>query len=473
MNSYKKLANNTLIFSIGTLGSKLVSFFLVPLYTYYLSTTQYGTIDLTITTVNMLIPIISASIFDAVLRFVMDAHSKKEINRILSNSIIIALTLYFIFLLLYPFLNYFNVFGNNLIYLYLILFIQIFEKIFAQYTRAIGKIRIFALNGILLTLTTGLLNILFLVYLELDVIGYYYSLILASFISIIYLIISTGALRTINYSDMDREYIKNLLNYSIPLVPNSLMWWSINASSRYFIRIFTGIAGNGLFAVASRIPSLLNIANQIFSQAWQLSAIEEFNNENKSSFYSKIFKLLYTILFIGMSIILLFLKSLFYLFFSIDYFLAWKVVPFLLLGAIFSSFSNFLASSYIAAKATTGVFKTSVYGGIISLILNVSFIPAFGIVGAGISSAISFFVIFLIRLKDTKKYVNIDVDWLYFSLNIIMLFLQIFIMFIGFPTDIEFFAQISLFLFILVINHELIKLILFTLLKRLIARWKA
>lgn len=455
MNSYKKLMANSFIFAIGNMGSKLISIILVPFYTYYLSTTQYGTVDLIMTTATMLLPIVSASIFEAVLRFIMDKEKSQKF--VMTNTILIAIIGLLIAFSIYPILSFFNVFGNYLIFLYLILLLQIFERILAQYTRAIGKIKIFAINGILLTLATGLFNILFLAYFDFGMEGYFWGIIIANFISIIFMFIITKAYNDISFSLIDKTMIKELLVFSVPMIPNSLMWWLINASSRYFILIFVGVGANGLFAVASKVPSLINIINQIFTQAWQISAIEEYKNKNKSAFYTNVFTYLSSVLFIGSSVVIVLVKILFLSFFSATYYDAWIVVPFLLLGTIFSSFSAFLGTNYIVAKQTKGVFKTSVYGGLISLMLNVVFIPIFGIVGAGISSMISFFIIFIIRYYDTKKYINMEIKWTLFIKNLFIIFIQIGILLLSLPSSSELVIEVILLIILLLINRKIFK----------------
>lgn len=454
MNSYKKLINNSIIFAVGTLGSKLISFLLVPLYTYYLSTSEYGTVDLTITTVNMLLPIISVSAYEAVLRFTMDKNEEPGV--ILTNSITIALGGFLISILFYPLLKYFNVLDGNLIYLYMILFAQMVERILAQYTRALGEIKIFAFNGILQTFTTGVLNIIFLVYFGWGITGYYWAIILAYTLSALFLFITTKSFKDLRASNSNKGTIKNLIYYATPMIPNSLMWWLINASSRYFIRWFIGISANGLFAVASRIPSLLNILYQVFNQAWQLSAIEEYESENKSDFYTNVFANLSAVLFIGASGITIIIKIVFDLIFAPEYFSAWKVVPFLLLGSVFSSFSSYLGTNYVAAKQTKGVFKTSIYGGIISLVLNAIFIPTIGIMGAGISSMISFFAMFLIRYFDTRQYIHLDINWIKFGLSILIIFAQVGFMVIGLSQSAELITGVVLFVVLLIINRQLL-----------------
>src|SRR5699024_8019643 len=174
---------------------------------------------------------------------------------------------FIIAILFYPILNYFNILEGNLFYLYIILLAQMIERILAHYTRALGKVKLFAFNGILLTFTTGILNILFLVYFGLGIAGYYWAIILSYALSAIFLIVAPGTYKDLRLSNNNRNTIYKLVYFAVPMIPNSLMWWLINASSRYFITWFVGISANGLFAVASRIPALLNILYQVFNQA--------------------------------------------------------------------------------------------------------------------------------------------------------------------------------------------------------------
>lgn len=459
MDSYKKLIGNSFIFAVGRLSSKLISFLLVPLYTYYLSTTEYGTVDLVITTVGMLLPVVSASMFDAVLRFIMD--NKTDADRIMMNALNVSVIGFIVSLLFYPIILRLDLIGGNtlVLFMYIILFLQILERIFAEYTRAIGEVKKFAINGIILTLSTGIFNVMFLVGFELGVPGYFLAIILANIISIFYLIISTKAHTHFDFSLIKTNDMRILLLYSVPLIPNALMWWLINASSRYFIRYYISVSANGLFAVASRVPTLINIVTQVFMQAWQLSAIEEYESETKSTFYSNVFNYLSSVLFLGTSAIIVILKPMFNVLFAAEYYEAWIVVPFLLLGAVFSSFSGFLGTNYIAAKETKGVFKTSVYGGIVSIVLNFILISSFGLVGAGISSMLSFIVMWILRYYDTRKFIQMDINWNVFIPNLILITIQILLLVANLSTSFEFGIGAGLFIIAIFINRDLLKLV--------------
>lgn len=457
LNPYNKLFNNSLIFAIGNLGSKVIAFVLVPLYTYYLTTEQYGTVDVIISTSSMLLPIVSLSIFDAVLRFVMD----KKLNRstILTNSIFISSLGFIVLITSYPIIKKVSDVGY-INFLFIILVLQSYQIIFSQYARGIGLTKVFAFNGVLQTFCTGIFNIIFLVYFELGVAGYFFALIISYSISILYLIIKTQAFKIIKISEIDKGIITLMLKYSIPLIPHSLMWWLINASSRFFISYFLGLTTNGLFAVASKIPALVTIMSQIFSQAWHLSAIEEFDSKNNDKFYSSVFAHLSSFMYLGSLVLIIALKPMFFYLFSEDYFVAWMAVPFLLMGAVFSAFSDFIGSIYVASKKTSRLFKTSLMGGGISIVLNFLLIPTFGLIGAGITSLFSFMVIFINRYLDTRHIIDIKISWKHLmSLNLII-FLQIIISFLKISYIFEFCFGILLLIVMSIICKDTFNIVI-------------
>ncbi|WP_419958035.1 polysaccharide biosynthesis C-terminal domain-containing protein [Psychrobacillus psychrotolerans] len=450
MNKYKKLVGNSIIFGIGNFGSKILLILLVPMYTHYLSAADYGTIDIITTTSTMLLPIISMSIYEAVLRFGMDKN--ESLQSVLTNALAITVIGILIALLIYPLLSYYNIFGGLLIYLYIILILEAFLSITAQYARAIGKVKIYAVNGIIKTLVLGISNVLLLVVFSQGIKGFFYSMIISNLISIAFYLIYTSVLKNIKLNKLNIKLTTNMLKYSIPLIPNSLMWWLMNASSRYFILFYRGVEVNGIFAASSKIPAILTIFTSIFSQAWQLSAIEEYNSESKSKFFNKIFNYYQAFLLIVTSAILVILKPLIKLAFAEEYILSWHYVPFLLLSVVFSSFSGFLGTNYIAAKETKGVFKTSVIGGCLSIILNIVLVPILGGVGAGISALISFLVIWILRVYDTKRYIDININVIKLVSSLFIISIQIIILFSKFNILVET-GLLLLFFILLLISH--------------------
>ncbi|KRG09608.1 hypothetical protein ACA29_22975 [Lederbergia galactosidilytica] len=452
-NNYKKLFNNSLIFAIGDIGSKGITLLLVPLYTFYLTQSEYGSIDIIQVTINLLIPILSLSIFEAVLRYVMD---NEDISAVFTNGFIITL-ISSILAALISVIIYFITSNELIFYVSLIIVFQLFQSLCAQFIRGIGKVKVFAINGILIAFTIAFMNVVFIAWFKLGIKGYLLATIIGLLVSFIYINVSTNLVKYVKFSTINSSMSKTMLKYSVPLMPNSIMWWIINASSRYFILIFSGTFYNGLFAVAAKIPSILSIFNSIFFKAWQLSAIEEYKSNNKSVFFSKIFNFYQQFLFIVIAFILLALKKVLEFAISSDFYAAWKYIPLLLVAVLFSSFSSFLGTNYIASKETKGVFKSSVLGGITNITLNLITIPLFGVIGASISSMLSFFVMTIMRWQDTKKYIDIEYNYKNILLNFILLIINITIMYLNLTSLFEYTLQIIIISLVLLNNRTLLK----------------
>lgn len=451
MNQYKKLLNNSFIFAIGNLGSKLITFFLLPLYTMKLSKSEFGITDLAQTTIQLILPIITLSIYDAVLRFCMD---KEEDNTaILSEGFLITLFSSIVMLLSCLILNYFF-YIPYLFYICLLTIVQSFQTLFSQYIKAIGQVKEFAINGIILSFFTALFSIIFLYFFDFKIVGFFSALVISNIFSCIYLVVKGSIFFDIRIKKNRKSNLKKMLSFSVPLIPNSIAWWLTNAVNRYFILYFLGTIANGIFAVANKIPMLLSVLNSIFFQAWQMSAIEEYNSKNVKFFYSRTFSIYSQFLFVSTSLILIILKPLIALMVESSYYEAWKYVPLLLLTVLYSSFSGFFGQNYIAAKNTFGIFTTTVVGSLINISGNLLLTAHLGLYGVGLSSAISFFILWIIRIISTKKFVSVDINLKNIVLNHIILFIQIFGLF---QTIIYFGVIIQLIslIFLIFINRDL------------------
>ncbi|WP_122645538.1 lipopolysaccharide biosynthesis protein [Enterococcus mediterraneensis] len=425
-NRYKRLASNSLLFLIGNFGSKLITFFMLPIYTAKLSQGEYGISDLVLTTVSLLLPIISLSVFESVLRFSMDPESNKR--EIFTNAMVVSIIGCMFLLIGIPAILFFNI--SYGIFVIVILIVQIFQSIFSQYAKAAGYIGVYAINGIILSCLTAFLNIIFLIVIPTGIQGYLFSILLAYIFSNSWLFFKLNLYKEFKISLVNKKLIKDLLFYSIPLIPNSVALWINNVANRYFILYYLGKSANGVFAIANKIPLLLGVINSIFFQAWQMSAIEEFEKKDRDSFYSNTFSIYSKILFWGVSSIIFILRPMMKILVSVEFVVAWKYVPFLLLSILYSSFSGFLGQYYIASKQTIGVFITTITGAIINIITNFLLIPALGLVGASVSSALSFFVLWLIRIKDTKKFVSTNYDVVNIVGNHLLIVIQILFLFI-------------------------------------------
>ncbi|OJG85689.1 hypothetical protein RV16_GL001330 [Enterococcus saccharolyticus] len=383
---------------------------MVPLYTFALTTEEYGLVDLLTTSANLLFVVVSLGIGEATIRFIMKKNIENlELKQVVTVTLCINFLSTLVMLIIYLVLTMTIINSNLLGYFILLIVVQQFQVSLGQISRGYGKVKEYALNGIIMTIIIASLNIYLLGYLNLGIVGYLLSIILANVFSILYFSIVLKIISLINFKYLDIKLLVSMLKYSIPLIPNGIMWWLINGLTRFLILLFVGASGNGLFAVASKLPSILSLFTSVFQQAWQLSAFEEYDSDSRQEFYSKTFKIYYQFLFIISVAILVIVKEGIGLIVQSDFKQSWILIPALLLGAIYQSFSSFFGTANLAAMDTKKMFSSTVIGSIISGIANLVLLPTIGIMGAGIGTFLGFFVMWYLRAYNkTENFIIIS-----------------------------------------------------------------
>lgn len=415
-NSVKRLFSNSLIFSIGTLGTKVIGFLMVPFYTYFLTQGQFGIVDLISTTVAMLTPVVTLSVFEAIFRFTMDKNFSNKI--LFSNGLAIT-----------AFGSILSLIGGGIaqisgykygVLLAILLILSVVSCFLQYFVRGIGHVKLFAATGIVGTSLSVILNIMLIWYFKLGVNGYLYGMAGAQLGTFVLIVAVVKPWQYVDLTLVSKKNALMLLRYSVPMIPNAFAWWFTNDANRFFILFFLGTSANGIYAVANKIPSILTIFFTVFNQAWQISAVDEYESQNNSAFYSMIFNNLIHFSFLGMAGLLLILKPLMHVLVAPNFYSAWEFVPFLMLAMIFSNLSGFLGSTYIAAKMTSKLFSTTIYGMLTNIAFNAALIPLIGLNGAGLGSALGFLVVMIIRLKQTKAFVSINVKWIPLTIHLLI-----------------------------------------------------
>ncbi|MDP4178304.1 MAG: polysaccharide biosynthesis C-terminal domain-containing protein [Bacillota bacterium] len=409
MSREKTLVKNTLIFAIGNFGSKVLTFLLLPFYTYYLSTKEYGYFDLITTTSLLIVPIVTFEIYDGVYRYLLDSKSDEDRDNFISNSVFITIRNLVVFSLIYLVFIRFVSFK----YEYLILLqidLNIISSLWSQIARGLKSNVQYSVSGILNTIITLVSNILFISVFKFKVGSLLTANIIAYVFSIVYLDYTLKIHKSIKSSLMKKEIRKELIKYSVPLIPNVVSWWLMNVSDRYFINIFKGVEANGIYAVVNKFPAIIFVLNNIFYLAWQESAITEYDSDDRDKFYTKMFNMLLCFELTLVVVMIAFTKFIMGFMVNGKFSSAWIYVPFLYFGTVFSAFSSFYGTGYLSSKHTIGAFYTSVAGGIVNVILNITLIPVIGIQGASFSTMVSYFVMWVIRIYQMRKYFKIHIQ---------------------------------------------------------------
>lgn len=427
MDKKKQLAKNTIIIFFGKVCTQLISFFLLPLYTSYLATKEYGLVDLIQTYVTLLVPIITMELEMSIFRYLVDSRGKeKDTKKLISNNFFVLGISLTLFSILYIIVTCFV----NIPFRWLILvdiIVCVLSGNFLQIARGFGKTVDFSISCILTGLTTVISNIILICVFHMGAEGMIISMALANFICSLYLFIRLKLLSKINFKLKDTKLLKEMYKYSIPLVPNGISWWIVNVSDRTIISFILGSGANGLYAISNKFPTIISSLTGIFNLSWAESAALHINSKDRDEFFSDVFNTimkLFTALGLGMIACMPFV---FPLLINTKYNDAFNYIPYLVLGSVFNVAICLYSQVYLAKKLSKQVATTAILGAVINIVINVIFIKTIGLYAAAVSTAISYFVMMIYRHIDLKKYVNIKISKGFITNTIIMFSYSIFL----------------------------------------------
>lgn len=404
MKEEHRLIKNTGLIALGNLSTKLVSFFLLPLYTAVLSTSQYGTVDYIISISTFCVPFATLLMDESMFRFLIDAKTKKEQTSIISRSIKISFVgiaiVSFICLMAFIFIK-------QIIILVFLLYLisSVIATLFSAFLRGIGRTDWFALYNCVTGILNVLLNVTLIAVFKFGVFGMLFAFIIAQLVVAIFTAFKIKIWKFIDLR-MSGNY-REMLHYSLPMIPNNIFWSVINLSDRIVIMNVLGAGSSGLYAVAYKFPTLMDTVYGFFYQSWKESSARALTNGNSDEFFQKIFVYLINFLFSVVLVMTAFMPIIFKVMVNQRYSSAIYYVPILLFATFFSNLSGFFGGVFTAYKNTWILGTTTVWSAIINLVLNLAFIKMLGIYAAASATLLSSLFIFLYRREKVKKFVDL------------------------------------------------------------------
>lgn len=412
------------ILTVSNFASKILVFLLVPLYTSVLTTAEYGSYDLAVSTATLLYPILTLNIVDAVMRFSMDkGYSKEKIASIGIRFVSISIILFGLgMFILNRFALWPDIYGLELfIFFYYISYV--FNQFLIQFAKGLERVKDMGVAGVISTVITLATNILFLLVFEWGLIGFFLANIMAQALSAFYLMVRVRFFKFITDLRIDKELAKEMLVYCVPLIASVVGWWINSTADKYVVTFMIGVSANGILSVSYKIPQIINTLQSIFIQAWQISAIKEYGEKDTSRFYGNTFSIINVIMCAVCSWLILLTKPIASILYAKDFYAAWQYVPFLLIASVLNCASGLLGPILSAQKNSKAMMWSALIGGIANIILNIALVQIIGIQGATIATVICSYIIYAVRKKavgnDIKieKYSIVVITWLLLCLQ--------------------------------------------------------
>ena len=408
-NRGKSLAVGTLIYALGSLGTKIISFLIVPLYTYYIATEDMGDFDLILTTVSLLAPLITLRISDAAYRWML--HKIESNEKCISNTYLVMIVTSIIVPIIIclfnlvvpiPYVGYFI----------LIIIVSRWYDTLQFLLRGLNNQKLFAVSGIIHTLIYVTMNLVQIVGLHQGIEALLQSNVISSVTVIIMLLIFEPRLRVYGIlKRRDVDLIKQMIKYSAPLIPSGLCWWVMGASDRYVIRIVLGRSATGIYAVANKFPTIVSTLFTFFNYSWTDIAISSLSEGKETSEYSsKLFEKLYIISFSFILCLIPATKLVSTWILSEAYRTGAIYIGFLYLGSLFHGFTTFISAGMLQRNETKLIARSSTIGAVVNLAFDIFTMHVIGLHAASISTFLGAFVMWYCRMRDCKNISPIDID---------------------------------------------------------------
>lgn len=419
-DKYSRLAGNTLIFAISSFSSKLLTLIVQPFLTYAMAEiSDLGLSKILSQYANLLIPFVSMGMSNAIIRFGLDKGNSEK--QVFTNGLLTILGGYLILVLCWPVARLLPDMAQYGMLLYLYVLMSCLRTLCTQFTRSRQWNRLVAIDGILCTFATLMYYVLYLVVFKMGANGYLLAIICGDLTSVIFLCVTGKLWNYLEFKHINRPLWREMLRFSLPMIPAQISFWIINASDLFFVREMcggidghSGDAWSGLLSTGYFLPTIMSTLGTIFYDAWQLSAVTE--EDGRASFFTKIFRTYSSVLFCCAAGIIWLCRPVMHIMKS-NYYYAWHFVPFLVMASTCSCFNQFLNSVYVVDKKSSHSLWTMLSGAIANCIMNYFFILWFGPVGATYASFLGLGLVFVLRALDTHRMISMSIHPFHVAAN--------------------------------------------------------
>ena len=408
----KIFLKNSLIYTVGHTLTSGIAIFLLPIYTRYLSPTEYGVIDMFMVIAAMINLTIALEITQGIARYYQEGKNEKEKREYTSSAFWFTLLVYLLFISL-------SIFYSDTFTFWLFEDVDK-KKIFLLAVFAIATNGIFhfkqkqlrwqiqpkksVLTGLINVVVAASLTVYLMVALDFKIesifVGQIAGNIVASLFAIICVRKSYGFIFCITK-------FKKMVSYSMPLVLSGIGVYIALYIDRIAIKDLLGLDKLGIYGVGYRFAGVAFLVMAGFQQSLSPLVFKYYKEKKTPSDISKIFNIFVVFSLTVVAGAILFSKELVILFTTEAYYSSADVIAILVMAVFFSNMYIFTPGISIAKK-TKIIFLISIIAAIINTILNYTLIPLFGIGGAAFATLISSIITFSLYAFFSLRYYSIS-----------------------------------------------------------------
>lgn len=399
----------SMVLIISNIILKSISFFLLPMYTAYLIPEQLGTADSITNMTSLLFTVLVMGMDSAFGAFFYSeqgaAYQKKVFNTTLFHMLLVNLCVIplFFFSDSIAVTVFFSVEYSDAIRVSLLaVVLNLWYLPFSLMLRLENKMTKFSVINVLASLSMILLNVYFVTVKQLGVMALILSTSIVNLLQLgLYYMASQ---RTVSVKNIDFSLYKSMLKYALPMLPMIMAAWVLNLSDRYILLYYCGEYAVGIYGIAARFLMVLNVITSGIYTAYTSFAFSSVHDENAKEQYVKVLDAVFCVLFAICVMVSLFGKEVITVMANENYLSSYTILAPLLFGQLCYAVNTIVGYGIAHAKHSAFFLIPTGVGMIVNLVLNVIFIPEFGVQAAANTTLVGYFVMMLITYWIAERY---------------------------------------------------------------------
>ena len=422
MISVKKVAKNAGIYGIVQILQGAIGFFLLPIYTRFLTPNDYGIVSIVTSVTGFLGMFYLLGLNGAISKYYYEyqddeSQFKKFIGTIITIILIISLVLtIFLFgthhFLLDKFIKGIDFYPYMAIGLLTVGFSTIFP-IYQGLLQMQHRAEKYAIQQFTTFLVTLILNIVFIVIIKVGAIGPLLSAFIVSLITFTYAVV---VFTKFTSWKVDKKIMVKSLKYAMPLVPHTLAGWISNLADRIILNNLKSTSLVGIYNIGYQFGNIINMVAGAVNSAfipWFFSIMKDSKNDRNQIYkFGTAFILLYSLGALWLSILSPYILKIMV---HKNFFGAVDCIPYIAFAYVFNGVYYFFVSGLFYNEAGTKyIFIASTISAAVNIILNFLLIPKYEIIGASLATLISF-ALMSVMVLNLSKIINKkdDLKWKY------------------------------------------------------------
>lgn len=396
------------LYFIGNLASKILSAILIPIYAFYVSSSDLGIFDYSQTLMQIIVPIVFFSIWEAILKYVISADSDSSRKEIINTALTISL-ISTLLLITVTYVLYIMHVISDCSYVFMMMLFNAFNIVLQYISRSIGENVTYVIAGIAAVVVNFIGVVILVVLLKQGAHGLFVSYTLGQATSCIIMFYRCKLFKGFAFS-LKPQIVRMLLLFSLPMAANAISGWLIQGVGRVVINSNLGDSANGLYSYASKLGNLVTVVVGVVSMALMEELYIRMNDDDINEYFNKICNQIWIII-LGIYAFVIPLIGLYYLFTAkTEYADTLQYVSPCILVACVSAFSTNVGGAFQIKDLTKYIFLTTLAGGIVTSLVAVIAVSWLGIWGVILAQFLGALTLLAIRCVVARRLMDFRLD---------------------------------------------------------------